>query len=78
MIIKTVKGFVGAVGGNAAAAKLFSVSRPAISNWTATGRFPAWATMRAMSISQANGLTVDPKLYTRARQPKRHAIHAAE
>jgi hypothetical protein len=79
MMIKTVKAFIEAIGGNASAAKAFSVSKPAVSNWTTSGRFPGWATMRVMQIAQTNGLALDPKLFTRVRKPKQPpAIHAAE
>lgn len=81
MLIKTVNAFIDAIGGPSAAAEAFSVSRPAISNWKKTRRLPGWATMRAMSVAQTNGVVLDPKLFTRVRKPKSNAktvLHAAE
>jgi len=67
MMIKTVDGFIDAIGGTASAALAFGVSRPAVSNWRAGGKLPAWAWMRARDIAHANDMTLEPRLFTSTR-----------
>ena len=67
MMIRTVEDFVKQIGGNSSAATAFDVSAPAICNWKADGRFPAWAFMRVREIAEVNKLTVDPKLFVVSR-----------
>ena len=71
-MIKTVDGFIDAIGGTASAAVAFGVSRPAVSNWRAGGKLPAWAWMRARDIAHANDLTLEPRIFTSARLPSTH------
>ena len=66
-MIKTVDGFIDAIGGTASAAVAFGVSRPAVSNWRAGGKLPAWAWMRARDIAHANDMTLEPRLFTSVR-----------
>lgn len=87
-MINTVEGFIDAIGGTTNAAAAFGVTAPAVSNWKADNRFPAWALMRVMEIAQKNGLTLSTKLFaviqpipnrsSRAKKPKRKHIAAAE
>lgn len=85
-MIKTVDGFIDAIGGTASAAVAFGVSRPAVSNWRAGGKLPAWAWMRARDIAHANDLTLEPRIFTSARmaprtkaaKKRKASLHAAE
>jgi hypothetical protein len=63
-MIQTVAEFFEAIGGNSKAIQAFEASPTAISNWKVGNFFPAWTFQRAQEIARANGMIVDPKLFT--------------
>lgn len=63
-MIQTVAEFFEAIGGNGKAITAFQASPTAISNWKVGNFFPSWAFQRAQEIAKANGMAVDPKLFT--------------
>lgn len=75
-MITTVEQFVKKIGGNDSAARAFGVTAPAVCNWKADDRFPAWALMRVMDLARVNRLTLDTKLFaTKKPNPtRRHPI----
>ena len=57
----TVDEFIEALGGTFAAARIFKVTPPAVSNWRAAGALPARLHLKALRVASARGFAFDPE-----------------
>ena len=64
----TVSDFIEALGGNAAAAALFGVTKPAVCNWKAWNRVPPRLHLRALREASARGLAFNPEAPAKLRK----------
>lgn len=62
---------IAALGGTTAAAALFGVTKSAVSNWKADGRFPARKRYDASRLLEARGIPASEAVFTDA--PKKSA-----
>jgi hypothetical protein len=65
-----VSAFIDALGGTFAAARIFKVTPPAVSNWRASGAMPARLHLKALRVASERGLVFDPEAPPR---PKKRA-----
>jgi hypothetical protein len=62
-MINTVADLIQVLGGTTAAAKLFGVNPPNVSNWKKAGRFPARYCLPVKELCQERGLEVNRELF---------------
>lgn len=56
----TVSEVIDALGGTLAAAEIFGVTMPAVSNWRAEGKFPPARHLQVYEICQERGIKYHP------------------
>jgi len=64
----TVSDFIDDLGGTFAAARIFRVTPPAVSNWKAANAMPARLHLRAIREAASRGIAFDPEAPTKAKR----------
>jgi hypothetical protein len=60
--------FIDDLGGTFAAARIFRVTPPAVSNWKAANAMPARLHLRAIREAASRGIAFDPEAPTKAKR----------